>query len=76
MQICKAMTQDEMAEKRLQADIRRTNSELLLFITLFGDAKHKQLAKTELSKRACCDEHEIDYCGADRDLSLVAHYAL
>ena len=72
MQIYQTSRQ-EVEERLLQADIRRANSEMLLFITLFGNANLRQLAKTELSKRACCQEDEIDYCVADRDLSIVAN---
>lgn len=59
-------------ERLLQADICRANSEMLLFITLFGNATLKQMAKKELSKRVCCHENEIDYCGADSELRIVA----
>jgi len=73
MQIRESMAQEAVAEKLLQADIARANSEMLLFITLFGNAGLKQLAKTELSRRTCCDEHEIDYCSAERELNIVAN---
>jgi hypothetical protein len=73
MQI-RQMTPRQIVEERLlQADIRGANSELLLFVTLFGTARLKQMAKAELNKRACRHEDEIDYCGADRDLSIVAN---
>jgi hypothetical protein len=73
MQTYETMTQESVAERLLQADIRRTNSEMLLFITIFGNAKLKQLAKAELSKRACCHEDQIDYGGVNRELNIVAN---
>ena len=73
MQISQTTPRQMVEERLLQADILRANSEMLLFITLFGNVRLKQLAKAELSKRACCHEDDIDYCGANRDLSIVAN---
>jgi hypothetical protein len=74
MQSCQTTPRQIVEERLMQADIRRANSELLLFATLFGTARLKQMAKAELSKRACCHNDEIDYCGADRDFSIVANF--
>jgi hypothetical protein len=73
MQTGEAMTREQVSKRLLHADIRGAHSEMLLFITLFGNAELKQLAKEELSKRTCHDEDEIGHYVADHNFSIVAN---
>ena len=61
MQMAQIMTRKQGSKRLLLADIRGAHSEMLLFITLFGTAELKQLAKAELSKRNGCDEDESSH---------------
>jgi hypothetical protein len=61
MQTGETMTREQISKRLLQADIRGAHSETLLFITLFGTADLKQLAKAELSKRNRFDENESSH---------------
>jgi hypothetical protein len=61
MQMGEVTMREKVAKRLLQADIRGAHSEMLLFITLFGTAELKQLAKAELSKRNGGDEDESSH---------------
>ena len=72
MQMGEVTMREKIAKRLLQADIRGAHSEMLLFITLFGTAELKQLAKAELSKRTSHAEEDIGNCIADHNFSIAA----
>jgi hypothetical protein len=73
MQTGEVTMRERVSKRLLQADIRGAHSEMLLFITLFGTAELKQLAKAELSKRTSHDEEDIGNYVADHNFSIVAN---
>jgi hypothetical protein len=62
-----------VTEAMLKADIRQANYEMLLFITVFGDQKLKELAKAELQLRyGEISQDDMD-SAFSQDLSVAAH---
>ena len=66
-------TTTSIADRLLEKDIARSDSEMLLFMTVFGTESIKHLAKRELSQRTGQIDDNFDYSHAfDRDINIVA----
>ena len=52
-------------DRLLENDIARSDSEMLLFMTVFGNESIRRLAKKELSQRTGRFEDDYDYAPED-----------
>jgi hypothetical protein len=67
------MNTQSVTDRLLEKDIARSDSEMLLFMTVFGTESIRQMAKRELSQRTGRFDDDYDYSHAfDREINIVA----